>query len=344
MKLIGFHTLSFAFAVLASFSCRFRCCLVGCSFALSFFGFLWLAFLLSASQFMRCLHLRHPSSLPTVIKMVITMFKLQRVGDTAHSVIAMNTYPLLAGSIRTHTANDGRPSPTFILYLMVYRNFSEFAHPPRSWRALLLDEDHLLLLNHFITLVVLNSTKHVFVVTDLLLAYPSQSAPGPLPTEAPFIDLNRTWPEDPWDKQFVVLPPGYTVIYIQGKIRAVGGVGSLELARESPQLNCNVAVGRNFMRLRGFRQLCIFKNPTRTVAIDYMCRCYPATTDGGPPNQLATSLSFATYHSPTSIGQYISMLEEGPTAACWESHLLIAPPGFGAGYNGNTLAYFTRYP
>ena len=146
----------------------------------------------------------------------------------------MKTFPRLAGSVRTirnHTAYDGRPSPNFIVYLMVYRNFAEFAHPPRSWRALLTDEDHLLVLNHFITLAILNSTKHLLVVTDLLIAYPSQIAPGPLPTDTPFIDLNRSWPEDFWDKQIVVLPPGYTVIYIQGKIRAVGGVGSLELAR-----------------------------------------------------------------------------------------------------------------
>ena len=57
-------------------------CLAGCSFALSFalsfFGFLWLAFLLSASLFMRCLPLRHPSILPivpSILPMVINLHK-----------------------------------------------------------------------------------------------------------------------------------------------------------------------------------------------------------------------------------------------------------------------------
>ena len=274
--------------------------------------------------------------------MLIAWMKLryQRDGDAAQSTSATKSIPRPAGSSSTYIENAGRPSPTF----MIYRNFTDFVHPPRSWRSLLVDEDGTLQLNQFIAVVIQNSSRDVFVVTDMLRAYPCQTRPGPTHKDAPFIDLNWIWPEDLWDKQFIVLPPGYTVAYIMGKVKAVGGWGCLESARERLQLVGNNTIGLNSMRLNGFRQICIYKHPTRTFAIDYKRRGYPATTNGGAPNRPYSSYITSFGHPPTSMGQQISISEEGPPDACWESHLLIAPPGFAAGYCGNTLAYFFRSP
>ncbi len=142
----------------------------------------------------------------------------------------------------------------------------------------------------------------------------------------------------------MVRSSGYTVAYSKGKVNAVGGYGSLESAEERARIAGTDTIGLNSIRLSGFRQICIHKHPKQTFAIDYKCRGYPATTNGGAPDRPYSSYAITFGHPPTSKGQQINIAENGPPDVCWESHLLIAPPGFEAGYCGNTLAYFFRSP
>ena len=225
---------------------------------------------------------------------------------------------------------------------MIFKHFTDYVHPPRSWRSLLVDEDGTLLLNQLIAVIIQSSPKDVFVVTDQLRAYPCQSRPGPMHRDVPFIDLSWIWPDDMWDKQFIVLPPGYTVAYFMGRVIAVGGMRCIVADCELPQGIGEGEGNPNLMRLEGFRQICIYKDPSSCFAIDYKCRCYPATTDGLVPNRPYSSVSQSCGLPPTSGGQQICILDEGPPEACWESHLLIIPPGYAAGYCGNTLAFFFR--
>ena len=217
--------------------------------------------------------------------------------------------------------------------------------PPRSWRALLLDDDGFLELNKLIALIIRNSTKDVYLVTDQLKAYPSQCRPSPFERDLPVIDMSCSPVTHYPDKQFIFLPPGYVVGYNQRQVLSIGGYGCLETASRDSKRTLYDPLGPSLVGLQGRCKECVEDQLGIIVAIDYDAILSPAKI---PRYDIHHNLSA---NCSENLDNSWAMLEEGVPFhvgerglphSCWEAHFVVAPPGFKAGYDGHSLTHFFK--